>query len=147
MDPLSITAGTVGITAFAVTSITQLHNFISGLAEAKDVLQDVTDNLGGIQRRLTGLEQINITEETTSVKAKEDLKKAGVAEAVNKCGDACDEFSKNLQKWTKHSSTAKLSLRDRLSVGVWNKEKIRTLKTQLQSCEATVHFAVSSTQL
>jgi len=126
MDPFSITVGALGITEFAVSSIVQLHDFINDLAQAEDVLQDVALNLEA---------------------AKVDLKKTGVVEAVNNCGQACANFSKNLKKWTKHSGSAKLSLRDRLSVGVWNKEKIRTFKTQVQSCQAIVQLAVTSTQL
>jgi hypothetical protein len=147
MDPLSITASAIGITGFATTSILQLHNLIDSLSEAQDVVTDVASSLANIERPLAALEQLSISDEAASIATKEALKKTGVAEAVNKCGDACTKFSKNLTKWTKHSSTTKLSLRDRLSVGVWNREKIRTFKLQLQSCEATVHFAVTSTQL
>ena len=147
MDPLSITAGVVGITAFATTSIQQLHTLIHDLTEGEDVVQDVVSHLDGIERPLAALKQLSIEDGATSVTVKEDLKEAGVAEAVNKCGDACDEFGKNLKKWTKHSSSAKLALRDRLSIGVWNKEKIRAFRMQLQSCEAVVQFAVTSTQL
>jgi hypothetical protein len=147
MDPFSITVGALGITGFATSSIVQLRDFINGLAEAKEVVQDIASNLEGIERPLAALEKLSISDGATSTTAKEDLKKAGVAEAVNKCGDACDEFTKNLKKWTKHSSTTKLSLRDRFLVGIWNKEKIRTFRTQVQSCEATVEFAVASTQL
>lgn len=147
MDPLSITAATVGINNFATSSIGQLRHLISGLAEAQDVLSDVSTSLANIERPLTALEQLNIPNQSIMAAAMEDFKKAGVAEAVNKCGETCSEFSKSLEKWTKHSSTTKFSLRDRLSIGVWNREKIRTLRMQLQSCEATVQFAVTSTQL
>ncbi|KAI5924519.1 hypothetical protein F4810DRAFT_664018 [Camillea tinctor] len=147
MDPLSITASAIGITGFATSSIVQLHDFINSLTDAKDVVQDIASNLQGIERSLATLETLCISDETTSAAAKEDLKKAGVAEAVNRCGDACSDFTKNLEKWTKHSSTKKLSLRDRFLVGVWNKEKIRTFKSQVRSCEAIVQFAVVSTQL
>lgn len=147
MDPFSITVGALGITDFAISSIVQLHNFIDSLAEAKDVVQDVNSNLEGIQHPLAALEALSLCDGATSSAAKADLKKTGVVEAVNNCGQACDEFTKNLKKWTKHSSTTKMSLSDRLSVGVWNKERIRTFRTQVQTCQATVQFAVTSTQL
>lgn len=147
MDPLSITASAIGITGFAMTSIVELRTLIDDLSEAQDVVQDVAANLANIERPLAALEQLHISDGATSSAAKEDLRKAGVAEAVNKCGDACSDFSKNLTKWTRHSSATKLSLRDRLSVGMWNREKVRTLRTQVQSCEATVQFAVTSAQL
>ncbi|KAF1829575.1 hypothetical protein BDW02DRAFT_651242 [Decorospora gaudefroyi] len=147
MDPFTIIVGALSITDFAASSIVQLRNTINGIAEAKNELQDIVSNLEGIQRPLAVLEQLRISDEATSIAAKEDLKKAGVPEAVKGCDVACAEFKKNIQKWTKHSSTTKLSLRDRLSLGVWNKEKIRTFRTQVQSCEATVQLAVTSTQL
>jgi hypothetical protein len=127
--------------------IVQLRDFINGFAEAKDVVQDITSNLEGIKRPLAALKKLSISDGAISTAAKEDLKKAGVAKAVNKCGDACDEFTKNLKKWTKHSSPTKLSLTDRFSIRVWDKEKIRTFRTQVQSCKDTVQFAVESTQL
>lgn len=147
MDPFSITAGAIGITGSAVTSIVQLHNLIDSLSEAQDVVTDIASSLTNIERPLAALKQLSSSGEATSIAVKDDLKKTGVAEAVNRCGDACDEFSKNLTKWTKHSSTTKLSLRDRLSVGVWNKENFRTFRMQLLSCQATAEFAVTSTQL
>jgi hypothetical protein len=100
-----------------------------------------------IQRPLAALGELEIPNSATYAAAKKDLEKTGVAEAVNKCGEACADFNEKLNKWTKHSSNTKLSLRDRLSVGVWNKEKIRTFRTRVQSCQAIVQFSVESTQL
>jgi hypothetical protein len=147
MDPFSISVGALGITEFALSSITHLRDFIASLADAKEVVQDIASTLEAIQRPLTALEQLGIADNSTYAEAKSDLEKTGVAEAVNKCGQACSNFIKQLQQWTKHSSNTKISLRDRLSIGVWNKERIRTFRTQVQSCQAIVQFAIESTQL
>lgn len=147
MDPLSITTGVIGITEFAFSSINSLRSLIDGLEEAKDVLQDVTSNLKAIEHPLSALKNLQIPDRTTYDETKKDLEKTGVAEAVNNCGQACADFTKKLEQWTKHSSTAKLSLRDRLSVGLWNKEKIQTFKTGVSSCRAIVQFAIGSAQL
>lgn len=147
MDPLSITAGALGITQFALSSIAQLHDNINNLAEAKEVARDIALNLEGIQRPLAALEELAISDPTICVAAKADLEKTGVVEAVNNCGQACASFTGNLKRWTKHSSGTSISLRDRFSVGIWNKEKIRTFRIQVQSCQATVQFAIASTQL
>jgi hypothetical protein len=48
MDPFSITIGVVGITEFTISSIVQLCEFIDGLVEAKEVIQDIASNLEGI---------------------------------------------------------------------------------------------------
>ncbi|EMD88831.1 hypothetical protein COCC4DRAFT_195238 [Bipolaris maydis ATCC 48331] len=147
MVPFSITAGAIGITNVATTSIVQLRSLVDNLSEAQEVVADIISSLDNIERPLAALEKLSIPNEATSIAVKEDLYKAGVAEAVNSCGYACKKFREDLTKWTKHSNATKLSLRDRFSVGVWNKEKIRTFRTQLQWCENTVHFAVTSTQL
>ena len=147
MEPFSITAGAIGISGVATTGFAQLRNMIDGLSEAPDVLRGTTTSLENIERPLGTLRQLTISDESSSITIKEDFRKTGIAEAVNSCSKACDEFSKNLEKWTKHSSNQKISLRDRFTVGVWNKERIRTFQTHLQSCEATVQFAVASAQL
>jgi hypothetical protein len=98
-------------------SHTATHSLIEGLSKAQDVVTDVASRLANIERPLAALEQLSILDEALSIATKEALKKTSVAEAVNKCSNAYTKFSKNLTKWTKHSSTTKLSLRDRLSVG------------------------------
>ncbi|KAL5370840.1 hypothetical protein DPSP01_014638 [Paraphaeosphaeria sporulosa] len=147
MDPFSITAGAVGITDFALSSIDQLRKTISSLTEAQDVVQDINSNLEAIQRPLTALQELKFPDGPSCTAAKEDLKKTGVAEAVNKCGQACADFNEKLSKWTKHSTNTKLSLRDRMLVGVWNKEKIGTFRTRVRTCQSIVQLSVESTQL
>ena len=147
MDPFSITVGALGITEFALSSISELRNVINGLAEAKEALQDIASNLDAVQRPLDALGELKISDSAIYATAKRDLEKTGVAEAVNNCGQACADFTKKLKQLTKHSSSSKVSFRDRLSVGVWHKEKIRTLRTHVQTCQSIVQFAVESAQL
>jgi hypothetical protein len=147
MDPFSITAGSIGITGVATASFVQLHTIISAFAEAHEEVRDISKTLQNIQLPLLALGQISISQQTITAAARDDLRKAGIAEAVNSCGDACARFSKDLERWTKHSGANKMSFRDRFLVGVWHKEKIRTLGTQLQVCSETLQLAVSSTQL
>ena len=55
MDPLSITAATIGITSFALSSIKQLRDNIDDVAEAKEVLEDISTDLTGILAPLDSL--------------------------------------------------------------------------------------------
>jgi hypothetical protein len=55
MDPFSITVGALGITEFAISSIDKLRDFINGLAEAKEVVQDIASTLEAVQRPLAAL--------------------------------------------------------------------------------------------
>lgn len=120
MDPFSITVGALGITSFALSSIAQLHTLITSVAEAQAVVGDIAANLTNIQRTLSALGELSIADNATSEEVKNVLKKTGMVAAVNECGKACDSFGKSLRKWTKHSTTDHVSLRDRISVGVWN---------------------------
>ena len=147
MDPFSITAGVIGITQATIASISSLRDYIESIAEAKQVVKDVSSDLQTVQLSLAALGDVNISNEQTYNLAKADLQKTGVAEAVNSCGKAAADFSKMLDRWTRHSSAGRLSLRDHLSIGVWNREKLGRFRTQVQSCRVTVQFAVQSTQL
>jgi hypothetical protein len=147
MDPFSITIGAIGIADIAITRIVDLHTLVGRLADAREDLQDISSGLEAIQAPLRSLEACHIPDDAIATAAKADLEEAGVAQAVTRCADACEAFRKSLQKWTRHSTENQMSLRDRLSVGVWNQEKIKTFRTQVQSCQALVHFAVTSAQL
>ena len=147
MDPLSITAATIGISSAAMTSIASVRNTINNIQDAEEVVGDIRTQLGSIQRPLDSLKELRIHDTGTLTVSKETLARSGVAEAVNDCGKACAAFDKKLQKWTRHSTDGKFSLRDKRSVGLWNKEQFLTFKAQVETCQSSVHFAVSSVQL
>ena len=85
MDPFSITVGALGITEFAISSIEKLHNFIIGLAEAKEVVQDIASTLEAVQRPLAVLEELRISDSATYAAAKLDLKKTCQQKNVFPC--------------------------------------------------------------
>ncbi|KAK3723767.1 hypothetical protein LTR37_001648 [Vermiconidia calcicola] len=147
MEPLTITVAALGITDLAINNIIKLRNLINGLSEAKEVLQDIATSLDSISKPLNTLQVLRTSNAELSNAARKDLEKTGVANSVNQCGETCNDFAKTLEKWTKHSGNGRLSLRDRMTVGLWNKEKIRTFRARIRSCQSIVQFAVQSTQL
>lgn len=147
MDPFSITVGALGISNFAMSSIGRLRDTIQDLGDARDLALGIDRHLEAIQRPLSTLESLVISDSEVYAAAKEDMKKTGMPEAVNNCGKACDNFIKKLEQWTKHSKSTKTSMRDRFLIGVWNKEQIRTLRTEVKSCQSIVQFTVECTQL
>lgn len=146
MDPLSITAATIGISTAACASIATLRNTISGLGEAQEELHSIRFQLDNIEKPLRILDSFAV-DETALVSAQRILAKTTISHTVNNCGKACEAFDKKLKRWTRHSQDVKLSLRDKMSVGVWNVEKIRTFKVRVETCGQIVQLAVSSTQL
>ena len=146
-DPLSITAAAVGITSTALASISKLQELISNVSNATGEAKDIACNLEGIKHCLDVLRGVDTSNDAISTAAKEDLTRAHVAEAVNKCGKVCERFSRNLEGWAKCPNGSDLSLRGRFSIGILHKEKIRTFKTQVQLCRDQVHFAIAVTLL
>jgi hypothetical protein len=60
MDPFSISVGAIGITEFALSSISKLRGILDGLDEANDVMQDVAFELEAIRNPLSTLEDLQI---------------------------------------------------------------------------------------
>lgn len=147
MDPFSITVGALGITDAAISSIVALRNTVDSIAAADKTVQEISADLEAVQRPLDVLGTLSIPDKETYGFAKASLEQTGVAETVNNCGQACADFSKRLDQWTRHSTDTRLSLRDHLSDGLWNKEKLSRFRTQVKSCRANVQFATQTTQL
>ena len=146
MDPLSITMAAIGITDAAVTGLSALRSKIHDLQDAPEDVSNVRTRLEEVQSSLQALKSVTVADQATQTTCTEVLRTTGVATAVNDCGRACEAFNKKLQSWTKHSTEDRMSFRDRVSIAR-NKAKIGTLLTRVETCQKTVHFAVSSTQL
>lgn len=148
MDPFSISVAAVGIAGTAISGMSKLRETITSIKDAPEELDQMRLQLDNIRRPLDTLQSLVLNPDVnTSEASKQALARTGMADAVNHCGAACDDFNKNLQNWTKHSTKDKLSLRDKISMGVWNKERVRTCRSRVETCQQTVHLAMSSTQL
>lgn len=137
-EPLSAVAGVTGIIVPALHGIRLLLRDIENIVEAPKAVADLKEDVRGVVMAIERLKA-------------EDLESLGVAEqsqsAIETCSKACDTFRNDLQRWTKHSENGKLSWRDRLNVGFWRDEKIKTVSTHLQNCKSTLILSASSATL
>ena len=147
MEPFSAVASAANITDFALSGIKHLHTLITDVKEAGHVVQDIHGGLNGILQSIKALQQMVKSDSDVSSAVQRALDDAGIAKAVNECGEACDEFSKSLTRWTRHSGPDRTSLRDRAAIGIWYKEKINTMRIQVQSCQSRVELAVQIANL
>lgn len=148
MDPFSISMAAVGITGTAISGMNTLRGTFTGLRDVQEDLDAMRLQLENTRQPLDTLQSLVLSpDEAYNATSKEILAKTGMADAVNDCGKACEDFNKRLQKWTRHSTEDELSLRDKMSIGLWNKERVRTFRTRIETCQRTVHLAISSTQL
>lgn len=140
-DPLGTAAGVVGIVVPAMHATRLLLDDIEKIRVAPATVE-------GLKKELQGV--ILATESLQVVKPSE-LESLGVAKqslsAIKTCDEACEAFSKDLRRWTKHSEDGKMSWRDRINVGFFQDENIKSLSTRLQTCKTTLILAVSTATL
>lgn len=141
VDPLGTAAGVVGIVVPAM--------------HATRLLLDDLEKIRGAQATVEGLEKelrgVILATESLNVVKPSELESLGVAKqslsAIKTCDEACEAFSKDLRRWTKHSEDGKMSWRDRINVGFFQDENIKSLSTRLQTCKTTLILAVSTATL
>jgi len=144
MDPFSITAGVVGIAAPTIHCVRLLVEDIRRIADAPDTVAALQDDLVALDKTLTSLQDISDAQWKSLGDSVVDSSKA----AMDVCVASCDKFRTDLAHWTRHTGRdGKMSLRDKAAVGFFKQGQIKTLSEQLQSCKATLGFAVSSATL
>lgn len=138
-DPLSITAGVVGIVGPALHATRILLEDLQQLKDAPRTIKRLMDDLQSINKELALLQDIEGTEWK--------LLGAGVDEysnaTISSCIQACNLFRIGLQRWTRHSKDGKLAWQDRASVGFFKKDQVKDMSEQLQSCKLAINSVVS----
>jgi hypothetical protein len=140
MDPLSITAAVVGITAPVVHSIHLLSEDIQKIVDAPETLDSLRKDLLSVDQALASLQAVSDAQwkslgETVASQSKL---------ATTSCGESCDRFRTALSRWTRHSEDGKLSLRDRAMVGFFKQGYVKSMSEQLQHCKITLTSVVCS---
>ncbi len=139
MDPLSITAASVGIAAPAIHCVHLLLDDIQNIIDAPPAIEALKVELGSVDHALTSLQAV-------TDKQWESLGEVVVAQAksaTTKCKDTCDGFRNKLGRWTRHSSDGNMSLRDRAIVGIFKQKRIELMSTQFQSCKNNLILVAS----
>lgn len=147
MDPFSLTIGALGITDFALSGIKTLYRLINNLTETGNEVRAIRSSLERLSRPLHTLQTLSISDPVIPADIVKHLEDAGVAAAVNECGDACDKLRKGLEEWIQSPILGKLTPRDRIVIGIRKKKDFDTLKAKLQHCEVVVCLAVQTAQL
>ncbi|OAG04888.1 uncharacterized protein CC84DRAFT_1093548 [Paraphaeosphaeria sporulosa] len=138
-DPLSITAGAVGITVPALHGIRLLMEDLQQLKDAPKTIKRLVEDVRSVDTALSLLQGVEDREWTLlgAIIAKESEK------TISSCKQACDLFRTNLQRWTKNSEDGKLGWKDRTNVGFFKQGPIKAMSEQLQNCKLTINSVVS----
>jgi hypothetical protein len=138
-DPLSISAGVVGIAVPALHGIRLLLEDLKQLQEAPKTVKRLLEDAQSVDTSLKLLQGVE--------KREWDLLGASVLEesktTISSCTQACDLFRTDLQRWTRHSQGGKLAWQDRTSVGFFKQGQIKAMSEQLQNCKLSINSVVS----
>ncbi|PQE05942.1 Cytochrome P450 protein [Rutstroemia sp. NJR-2017a BBW] len=138
-DPLSVTAGVVGIVVPALHGVRLLLEDLQQLRDASKTVKRLTENVQAVD---TALQLLKGVEEREWKLLGDDVAQESKV-TISSCTQACDTFRANLQRWTRHSSDGKLVMQDRAKVALLKKAEINTMVEQLANCKLTINTVVS----
>jgi hypothetical protein len=139
MEPLSIAASVVGVTAPALHCVRRLLDDIQNIIDAPEAVTWLRDDLLTVDNALTSLQTVSDPQWESLGPNVIDKTKA----ATTSCLIPCDRFRTALARWTRHSGGGRLAWQDRATVGFLKKGQIRSMSEQLQSCKSTLTAVVS----
>jgi hypothetical protein len=143
-DPLSVTAGVVGITAFALQSVQQLTAFIESIRDAPEIITGIKEDLKAVESVLNSLGRV-LQNKDLPAQALESLdQNANIKVAVENCSKECARFRAALAHWMRHSTETKTFWWDRVRAGYFGEKSTEAFLRRLGASKATVSVALSS---
>ena len=140
-DPLSVTAGVVGIVAFALQSCQLLSRSISDIRDAPKDLQSIRSDLQVVEPLLRQLD-VELQGNASPLVLSHEIELV-----VKNCGGACDQFNEALKGWTRHSTAERTTWRDSTIIGLFRQGDIKTLKGHLEVCKNSLSVTLSAASL
>ncbi|GAD95439.1 hypothetical protein BC1G_13219 [Paecilomyces variotii No. 5] len=138
-DPLSVSTGIIGVVIPALHGARLLLEDLRNIKDAPRTVRELEDIITSIEVALTSLQGVTNEDWDALGKTVADQVKA----ATHACTETCYVIREDLQRWTRHSSSGKLSVWDRANIGVFRQSRIKSMLEQLQSCKITIISVVS----
>lgn len=139
MDPLSITAGVVGIVAPTLHCVHVLVKDLQSIADAPEAVTALTNDLQSVDLALASVQ--TVTE--SQWRSLGDAVISQSRSVTTSCKTSCERFKTSLDRWTRHSTDGTLSWRDRATLGVFRQGHIKSMSEQLQNCNITLSSVAS----
>jgi len=95
-DPLSVTAGVVGITAFALQSVQQLTAFIESIRDAPEIITGIKEDLKAVESVLSSLGRALQNKDLPAEILESLDQNANIKVAVENCSKECAKFRETL---------------------------------------------------
>ncbi|KAE8153624.1 hypothetical protein BDV25DRAFT_136743 [Aspergillus avenaceus] len=144
MDPLSVTAGVIGIAATTLHSISRVESAISNIKHAPEAISSVRSELQSVCTIVATLQRTCQDPALINDDLKSILQGVPINATLQNCAKICDEFHTALTKWTKHSTEERLHWLDRLRTGYVEKSTIREFIAEVGSCKVTISLVLDT---
>ena len=109
MDPLSVTASTIGIATLAWQSCKAVYQLVDGLQEAPKAIAHSKKLLSETQSTLEGLNDTLKSECKTIAVLNSALQKIKFDIALSSTQGVCDKFGETIKGSTRHSTDSRFS--------------------------------------
>lgn len=135
MAEIGIASGVIGIVGFTIQSIQQLVSTI-------DAVRNVPEKLIVVRRDLQALASSMTTLSTMIVEGSSDDRNQPLEQALAYCSADCDEFGRNLNKWTNGSQGDDVRWRDKLQIGWLKDGAVRAFNERILQSKGTLAVAL-----
>ncbi|OTA82916.1 hypothetical protein M434DRAFT_84320 [Hypoxylon sp. CO27-5] len=142
-DPFSIAAGVVGILAPTVHYTRVLLDDLQNIFDAPEVVEDLKGDLRSVHLTLESLRAVKEAEWAAASPSTLEQSKM----IITSCKDSCTKLKADLDRWTRHSSSGRLSWQDRAIVGFWKQSRIKSMSKQLQKYQIALNLVASTATL
>lgn len=136
-DPLSLAAGVIGITAFAIQSSKVLYDALGNLKNNVKNVRDLKEEITSLSAVLQSLK------ETLEVS---DTDFSSLQAPLLRCARLCLEFSEVVEKCSAHADKGKFSVRDYL-MATYKGKDINDLRSLLSVYKSTITIALADANL
>ncbi|KAL7762868.1 hypothetical protein ACKLNR_006226 [Fusarium oxysporum f. sp. zingiberi] len=143
MDPLSITAGVVGVAVPALQCAEKLQTTIQAILDAPGEIVSLGEELQVIKQAITSVQQVSDQQWQSLGESVASQSKTG----MNLCRKTCSKFQAAIEHWTRHSENGQLAWRDQASIGLFRQDQIKSTLSQLQNCKGTLTSVISIANL
>ena len=136
-DPVSVAAGIVGLTAFAIQSSKVLYDTIESVKNNSRSVRELKEELSSLSGVLQSLQ------ETLAIA---EIDFSALQTPLLRCGRLCEEFSILINKCSQHADSGRFSIRDFIATTYKGKD-INELRSLIAAYKSTIAIALADANM
>lgn len=146
MEPLGATASVIAVAGLAAQSARAVYQVMDGLIEAPHAIANSKALVAGTQDSLNSLAGTLTTSPETQARFGSVLRSIDLEKTLKSTQELCDRFHTAITGYTRHSTDARFSNRDRMLVNL-HEQQIAQFNNQLSGCQRTISLVIETITL